>query len=339
MIVSVRDEGTTWQYPLDVSADNLLIAAMLLGSVSRILGRVDHDGYLGAVVSFVMTLGGAALLTVVVAEGIGVFQLLYLYVRRFRVCPPDVRKRIVDQLRECGVRRAMILWEPTNFAVDARSFGSFFIKGVAVTGGAVALADIEPDAFRGLVSHEAAHLRNYDIFFLALLVGDLGLAVVMANNANVNMDDSLGCLVLLEFLTKPLFLLVMVYRRELLADAFALSYVTNRDVYIRMLAAGAMRDRLLHPSRRKRMRACRIENPVLRRRGWLLLFCAWMIAGIAYGLHEQWTIYIRDDYWRDHFFAFLWYAAAFVAGAYFPYRAFVAEWGKGSQRKIAFIAT
>jgi hypothetical protein len=339
MIVSVRDEGTTWQYPLDVSADNLLIAAMLLGSVSGILGRLDRDGYLGAVASVVLAVGGAALFAVVVAEGVGIAQLLRMYLRGFRACPPDVKSRVEGQMHECGVRRALVLWEPTNFAVDARSFGSFFIKGVAVTGGAVALADIEPDAFRGLVTHEAAHLTNYDIFFLALLVGDLGLAAMMADRAGPFVDDEVACRILLEFLTKPLFLLVMVYRRELLADAFALSHVANRDVYVRMLAAGAMRDRFLHPSRHKRMRACRIDNPVLRRRAWILLLCAWMIGSIAYGLFSQWTIYVSNLYERNQLIAFLWYVGAFVAGAYFPYKAFVAELGKGPERKIAFTAT
>jgi hypothetical protein len=147
MRVSVRDEGTTWEYPLDVSADNLLIGAMIIGPIAGIMGDFSEGyGFLGIVFRVIVNLISLCVGAFVVSEVIGLLQLSRLLLRGYRLCPEEVRALFTQTLNNAGIKRSIILWNPTNFAIDARSFGSFLMKGVALTGGTVALAGSDGDA-------------------------------------------------------------------------------------------------------------------------------------------------------------------------------------------------
>lgn len=71
----------------------------------------------------------------------------------------------LDELRrEAGLTRApAFLWNPLNLTSSGVAFGRLGRYHVALTGGLVAQFGADPDAFRAVVRHELAHLRNADV--------------------------------------------------------------------------------------------------------------------------------------------------------------------------------
>jgi len=91
-------------------------------------------------------------------------------IRRGRLVPldPADAPEVVDCLqalcRETGLKRTpAFLWNPLNSAMGALAFGRLGRYQVALSGGLVTLFYSDREAFRAIVLHELAHLRNGDV--------------------------------------------------------------------------------------------------------------------------------------------------------------------------------
>ncbi len=90
--------------------------------------------------------------------------------RRKRLVPlppedlPEVMAELTALCREAGLKRQpQFLWNPLNPVSEGLAFGRMGRYAVALTGGLVKQAYDNPPAFRAVIRHELAHLRNGDI--------------------------------------------------------------------------------------------------------------------------------------------------------------------------------
>ena len=76
----------------------------------------------------------------------------------------DVAAYVTDLCREVALSRFPILvWNPLNPARTGQAFGSFGRYYVALAGGLIAQFHTDQSAFRAVVLHELAHLKNEDV--------------------------------------------------------------------------------------------------------------------------------------------------------------------------------
>ncbi|MFB7132967.1 M48 family metalloprotease [Streptomyces sp. NPDC056237] len=86
---------------------------------------------------------------------------------------PQVSDYVQGLVRETGVRpRVAFLAEPLNPRIAALAFGRVRQRRVVLSGGLLTLYSLDRRAFRTVVLHELAHIRNHDldIAFLTLIV-------------------------------------------------------------------------------------------------------------------------------------------------------------------------
>ncbi len=77
---------------------------------------------------------------------------------------PEVMAELTSLCREVGLKRQpQFLWNPLNPVSEGLAFGRMGRYTVALTGGLVKQAYTDPPAFRAIMRHELAHLRNGDI--------------------------------------------------------------------------------------------------------------------------------------------------------------------------------
>jgi Zn-dependent protease with chaperone function len=179
-------------------------------------------------------LGGTLLLLAIASI---LVLLLPTWIRRRRKLRPLGREdapAVVDELgalaRESGIREEPTwLWDPLDPSPTGLAFGFPGKHSVALMGGLVTRQIADPPAFRAVVRHELAHLRNRDVdltyatvslWYAFLLVSVLPFAVVVA-------DEGLTTIVSLGWRMLALTLLVYLTRnavlraREVYADVRA----------------------------------------------------------------------------------------------------------------------
>jgi Zn-dependent protease with chaperone function len=177
-------------------------------------------------------LGGAALLLVV--AGVILFLIPHWIVRRRRLRPltRDEAPAVVDELgslsREAGLdEEPRWLWSPLDPSPTGLAFGRPGTNSVALMGGLVTRQIADPPAFRAVVRHELAHLRNRDVdltyatislWYAFLLVGVLPFVLTIDSvDMIVDLGWRVGALALLVYLTRN----AVLRAREVYADVRA----------------------------------------------------------------------------------------------------------------------
>ena len=113
-------------------------------------------------------LGGVALLLIVAGGIYLAFPTWKRWRKRLVPLPPEDLPEVMVELtalcREAGLKRQpQFLWNPLNPVSEGLAFGRMGRYAVALTGGLVKQAYDNPPAFRAVIRHELAHLRNGDI--------------------------------------------------------------------------------------------------------------------------------------------------------------------------------
>jgi Zn-dependent protease with chaperone function len=113
-------------------------------------------------------LGGVALLLIVAGGIYLAFPTWKRWRKRLVPLPPEDLPEVMAELtalcREAGLKRQpQFLWNPLNPLSEGLAFGRMGRYAVALTGGLVKQAYDNPPAFRAVIRHELAHLRNGDI--------------------------------------------------------------------------------------------------------------------------------------------------------------------------------
>ncbi|MCX5394653.1 M48 family metalloprotease [Streptomyces sp. NBC_00094] len=96
---------------------------------------------------------------------------------------PELSAYLAGLLGESGVRaRVGFLAEPLNPAVHALAFGPLGRRRVVLSGGLLTLYSLDRGAFRSIVLHELAHIRNrdLDIAFLTLILWRASVPTLVA---------------------------------------------------------------------------------------------------------------------------------------------------------------
>ncbi|MER5202327.1 M48 family metalloprotease [Streptomyces sp. NPDC002825] len=169
---------------------------------------------------------------------------------------PELSAYLAGLLRETGVRAPVgFLAEPLNPAVHALAFGHLGQRRVALSGGLLTLYSLDRAAFRSIVLHELAHIRNrdLDIAFLTLILWrasmpTLGVLTVVAAPASLLLGGALTGAVLAFAVQFPLLAaLVILLRnavlrsRELYADARVTEWEGSADGLRRLFGAAPVR--------------------------------------------------------------------------------------------------
>jgi Zn-dependent protease with chaperone function len=195
-------------------------------------------------------LGGTALLLVVATV---ILLLIPRWIARRRHLRPlrrDDAPAVVDELsalaREAGLgEEPRWLWNPLDPSPTGLAFGRPGNHAIALNGGLVTRQFADPPAFRAVVRHELAHLRNHDVdltyatislWYAFLLVGVLPFTVSVLDEP---VDDifslvwRLLALALLVFLTRN----AVLRAREVYADVRA-SVPDGEDGALRRILGG-----------------------------------------------------------------------------------------------------
>jgi Zn-dependent protease with chaperone function len=198
-------------------------------------------------------LGGTALLLAVAGSILFAFPAWIQRRRRLRPLERDDAPAVLDELgglaREAGLaEEPRWLWNPLDPAPTGLAFGRPGRHAVALTGGLVTRQVTDPPAFRAVVRHELAHLRNRDVdvtyatlalWYAFLLAGVLPFVVVLLDEG-LDTVFSLGwrllALAALVYLTRN----AVLRAREVYADVRA-SVPDGPDGALRRLLAAMPR--------------------------------------------------------------------------------------------------
>ena len=245
--------------------------------------------------------GGTALLLAVAAAIVLVLPRWIVWRRRLRPLVREDAPAVVDELgelaREAGLEEEpRWMWNPLAAAPTGLAFGRPGRHTVALTGGLVTRQVVDPPAFRSVVRHELAHLRNRDVdltyatvslWYAFLLVGVLPFAVVVADeglDTVLALGWRLAALALLVYLTRN----AVLRAREVYADVRA-SVADGGEGGLRRILAGLPRPRSspwarlrsVHPDPQARLAA--VHDPRrLFPLSLLVAFGAGVAATIAY---------------------------------------------------------
>lgn len=316
MIIHARD---MWgrSHAVDVSSDQKLVVAMLFVPALLIIADVS-DGWQGVLLRAAGQFAGIAGIFALF-EVLGLLQLIWLLLRGFRFAPLEVDRLVRSMCHHEGLpplRRLRILWRPTDFSVNARVNGAPLLRILAVTGGLVAAATADPVRARPVLMHERAHVENADFLvyaMMAMLFSGLGM----------------GCRGIIEIAKFP-FVVYLLRRRELLADAFAMQFAVAPTQYGELLGARAMRHGLLRPSHAERLRAATADNLVLRTSHGLVAISRVLVLTVA--LHFV-IIWFQLD--RYHGLALIWFPVLGVVATILCARPARVEEEKGDAPKIS----
>ncbi|WP_218138004.1 M48 family metallopeptidase [Streptomyces sp. TLI_105] len=165
---------------------------------------------------------------------------------------PELSAYLAGLLGESGVRaRVGFLAEPLNPAVHALAFGRLGRRRVVLSGGLLTLYSLDRAAFRSIVLHELAHIRNrdLDIAFLTLILWrasmpTLGVSTVVAAPASLLLGGALAGSVLAFAAQVPLLAVLVTLlknavlrSRELYADARVTEWEGSADGLRRLFGA------------------------------------------------------------------------------------------------------
>jgi Zn-dependent protease with chaperone function len=224
-------------------------------------------------------LGGVAVL---LATALAFFLLAPLVkIRRRRLEPfreddaPDVAAELEELVAEAGLERApRFVWNPLNPSPGGLAFGRPGRYYVALSGGLVTTFYTDRPAFRAVVLHELAHLRNRDvaktyftvaIWWAFVLVGVLPFLVSLVDEGADTVFDlgwRLAAMTLFVYLTRN----AVLRAREIYADVRASTSEGVSPALARLLGGMSAPKRPLlnrvvglHPAPEERLRA--LEHP------------------------------------------------------------------------------
>jgi Zn-dependent protease with chaperone function len=245
-------------------------------------------------------LGGTAALLLAAAA---IMLALPLWItRRRRLRPlaaedaPAVLATVAELAREQELDPPRLLWNPLDPAPGGLAFGHPGRYSVAVSGGLVVQQATDPAAFRAVVRHELAHIKNRDVgityFTLAVWYAFLLVAVVpfWVSLVDAGTDSiwtvswRLLVLAALVYLTRN----AVLRSREIYADVRA-SVPDGREGALRRVLAGLPRPRAgalgrvrrLHPDPERRLALVDDTRPLFPL-GALVAFAAGLTATIAF---------------------------------------------------------
>lgn len=328
---------------VDVSSDNALLVAMV---VSPAFSRLA-DLALGDVVALIVVvtfLVGVVVLTPVLGTLILVVQLVILRCSGYRRLPRDLEQVVYASLehlkRSIGTRPLLTMWNPLDYSSTARARGSALMSVVVLPAGVVSGALVAPARARPIIAHELAHLANrdyliYTAVFASVLISGVGAyGLLTYDEPSFGQDTSRLLLIRLTVeavFAVPLFI-ILLRRRELIADVIAMNASALASDYVRLVETGKLTDKLFHPRARVRRLAVTTDNPVLRHNGWIAAYCFYSIAasGLVIGAR---AMLIMDELGFAPF-RIAWLALCFWAATYYPRRALRNEMSKGSSEKV-----
>lgn len=220
-------------------------------------------------------------------------------------------KKIQDWLKEAGVDQS-IVYVSEQKGISAQAFGTKKHGYISIT--QTALDALKDDELRALVTHEAAH-HYYGDYWKLSLSRSLTIAILISRLAmsatgfpsTIHIKES-GASTVLYFL--PVLLsyfayalmsigvLAIVRLRELMADNFALSFLGDTSVYMRLMARisyamqpSSKRVKLalpklfeFHPDGLKRLRSLNTPNLFLEDIYFALAFLG-LLLGALIGIH------------------------------------------------------
>jgi Zn-dependent protease with chaperone function len=209
---------------------------------------------------------------------------------------PAAVEAIGELAREQGLREPRLLWNPLDASSSGLAFGHPGRYSVAITGGLLVKQATDPPAFRAVVRHELAHIRNRDVgithFTLAvwyafLLVAVIPFAVALVEESAdriLSVTWRLVVLALVVYLTRN----AVLRSREVYADLRA-SIPDGPDGALRRVLAGLPqtvhgllgRLRSVHPDPAQRLAALADTRPLFPL-GAVVAFTAGLTATIAY---------------------------------------------------------
>lgn len=228
----------------------------------------------------------------------------------------DLRGEL-DRLREVAGVGHEIRWliDPANPRPEALAFGRIGRRYIMLGAGVVALRAQRPAAFRTIVLHELAHLRNRDVdlAYLAIAVwrvtvpiaaleafGSVFGPLAYSSNPGQLIAGSVGAIqTVLLILTVPLLRSGLLRTRELYADARVRIWTSSDEVddFFSTHAAAAP------PGRRRRRRTLLSTHPDLRvRRAALrddyrlfrVRFAEAFVTGLVFGIFYTQIIRVSD---------------------------------------------
>jgi Zn-dependent protease with chaperone function len=235
---------------------------------------------------------------------------------------PEVVAYLDELCREAGVPTPRFVWNPLAAAASGLAFGRLGSRYVALSGGLVTTFYTDRDAFRAVVLHELAHLRNGDVdktyFTMALWYSFLAIAVLPLlptlhdeGAATIwRVSWRLAALVVLVYLSRN----AVLRAREVYADvraSLAPNGAPGLERAVGKLKSSGRRLGIpflhVHPSPKERLAALR-DNDRLFRPGLWEAFGAGVVLTLVY--HQLVTL-ITFYYTSDT--GALWLAALIVA--------------------------
>lgn len=288
-------------------------------SVDLDVGEAARSAYTACIADVTRPLAwwmvaGTALLLAAAAVIALVFPRWILRRRRLRPLTRDAAPAVVDELGRLSDEAGLgdeprWVWNPLDPSPTGLAFGRPGRHSVALMGGLVTRQIADPPAFRAVVRHELAHLRNRDVdltyatlslWYAFLLVGVLPFAVVVADEG-VDTVLALGwrllALTALVYLTRN----AVLRAREIYADVRA-SVADGKEGALRRILAGIPRRATsawrrvwrVHPDPRARLAAVD-DTRGLFRLGMLVAFGTGVAATIAYDSIVTFVgLYVRD---------------------------------------------
>lgn len=203
---------------------------------------------------------------------------------------PEIVAALADLCREVGLARPpTFVWNPLDPRPNGLAFGGFGRYYIALTGGLVTQFGTDPAAFRAVVLHELAHLRNADVnkTFVSLAIWWAFLATAVTPYvgvvlyALVDPEESASGLIRNGWPLLPLAMLVYLYRsgvlraRELYADFRAYLWDGPEGALRRVIIRSSPRQESpwlaplrLHPTPVSRSQALSQPDRLLQLRWW-----------------------------------------------------------------------
>jgi Zn-dependent protease with chaperone function len=212
---------------------------------------------------------------------------------------PAVVDEVAELAREQGLDPPRLFWNPLDASAGGLAFGHPGRYSVAIGGGLVVKQAVDAPAFRAVVRHELAHLRNHDVgityFTLAVWYAFILVAVIpflvtlLGEDLLSNVMWRLAVLALLVYLTKN----AVLRSREVYADLRA-SVPDGRDGALRRVLAALPRPRTdpltrvrsPHPDPARRLAALDDTRPLFPL-GAVVAFAAGLTATIAFDSVKQ----------------------------------------------------
>jgi len=261
----------------------------------------------------VWMLGGVGLTLVVAALLTVAWPLIKKRRANFRPLvaadAPDVLATLGELSREAGLRREpRWVWNPIRTGATGLAYGYPGRYSVGLTGGLVVLHSTDRDAFRAILRHELAHIRNRDVaityatlalWYAFLLASVLPFAVTLLDEGGFALSITwrLAALAVLVYVTRN----AVLRSREIYADVRASvadgrSGALARVVCSLTVQQGRLPGRLfaLHPAPEQRVAALG-DTRALFSIGWIAAFAAGVAATINFDSVHMLVGWYVDD--------------------------------------------